>query len=84
MWPGSTLHAIDTLRSPRWEDFEYAYEVDESGKRANRLRWLGNGWSSLQVDGGDVAYYIEPAYQDVPAEPLPENTPFYTVRSFSH
>jgi len=84
LWPGSTLHAIDTLRSPRWEDYDYTYIVDENGKRGNRLKWLGNGWSSLQTDGGDVAYYVEPEYQDIPTAPLPEKTPLYSVRSFSH
>jgi hypothetical protein len=28
LWPGSTLHCIEVMRSPRWEDFEYSY-VDE-------------------------------------------------------
>ncbi|KAF2865386.1 hypothetical protein BDV95DRAFT_623896 [Massariosphaeria phaeospora] len=28
LWPGSTLHCIECMRSPRWEDFDYTY-VDE-------------------------------------------------------
>lgn len=28
LWPGSNLHCIETMRSPRWEDFDYVY-VDE-------------------------------------------------------
>lgn len=25
LWPGSTLHCVEAMRSPRWEDFEYTY-----------------------------------------------------------
>ncbi|ORY11580.1 hypothetical protein BCR34DRAFT_317538, partial [Clohesyomyces aquaticus] len=28
LWPGSTLHCIEAMRSPRWEDFEYTF-LDE-------------------------------------------------------
>ena len=28
LWPGSTLHCIEAMRSPRWEDYEYTY-IDE-------------------------------------------------------
>lgn len=39
LWPGSSLHCIRTLSSPRWEDFEYKYcDDDEFG-------WFGNGWT---------------------------------------
>lgn len=47
LWPGSTLHALDALRSPRWEDFNYE-SADPTG---NALRWLGNGWSITQTEG---------------------------------
>ncbi|KAJ4298057.1 hypothetical protein N0V90_005956 [Kalmusia sp. IMI 367209] len=30
LWPGSALHCIEAMRSPRWEDFEYIYR-DELG-----------------------------------------------------
>jgi hypothetical protein len=36
---GSALHAVRTLASPRWEDYEYE-RVD---KTHNRLGWLGSG-----------------------------------------
>lgn len=86
LWPGSTLHAIETFRSPRWEDFEYVYEGENDGLEGNRLSWLGNGWSSTQIDddGGDLAFYIQPEFLDVPAVPLPEETQFYKTRSFSY
>lgn len=141
LWPGSTMHAIEAFRSPRWEDYEYEYEGEqededeednaeeaeeakdqkttipaanqilkhmrprdggssghETGSKrrtrtrthpaafeANRLAWLGNGWSQLQLDeGGDLAYYLEPEYMDVPAHPFPEETGFYRVRPFTY
>jgi hypothetical protein len=33
LWPGSTLHALETLRALRWEYFEY------ENKDENKLRW---------------------------------------------
>lgn len=36
---GSCLHALRTLRQPRWEDFEYERE----DKIKNRFHWLGDG-----------------------------------------
>lgn len=37
IWPGSSLHAIRTLRSVRWEDFEMnSYDGNDFG-------WFGNG-----------------------------------------
>lgn len=86
LWPGSSLHAIETFRSPRWEDFEYVYNDEEEGQEGNRLAWLGNGWSSAQVDdrGGDLAFYLQPGFVDIPAAPLPEDTPQNRTRPFSH
>jgi hypothetical protein len=73
LWPGSTLHAIETLKSPRWEDFIYEYRA-ETGGEENCFGWLGNGWSEISLKGGDVSYYIEPEHIDFPASPLPEDT----------
>jgi hypothetical protein len=83
LWPGSALHAIEAFRSPRWEDFNYEYRNDESGKTQSQLGWLGNGWTDAQRSGnGDLAFYLEPEYLDVPAAPLPEATRMYQLRSF--
>ncbi|KAF1997751.1 FAD/NAD(P)-binding domain-containing protein [Amniculicola lignicola CBS 123094] len=30
LWPGSTLHCLEVMRSPRWEDYEYRYIGEES------------------------------------------------------
>jgi hypothetical protein len=86
LWPGSSLHAMETFRSPRWEDFDYVYEGEEAGKEVNYLAWLGNGWSSAQVEnnGGDLAFYLRPEFVDVPASPLPEETRLYELRPFSY
>lgn len=80
LWPGSNLHAIETLRSPRWEDWVYKTKNNER----NRLWWMGNGWSELQLNNGDVSYYIEPEFIDFPSTPLPEESKKWKTLSFSH
>ena len=54
LWPGSSLHAIQVLENPRWEDFDYSY-VD-----GNEFGWFGNGWSHRDR-GDDMArtYYLD-------------------------
>ena len=87
IWPGSALHAMETLRSPRWEDYNYRYEgEDGSGKEVNRLAWLGNGWSVVQIDegAGELAHFLQPEFVDAPAAPFPEETQVYKQRPFSH
>ncbi|KAI0525603.1 flavin-binding monooxygenase [Xylaria bambusicola] len=92
LWPGSTLHAIEALRAPRWEDYEWE-SLDGPG--ANMLRWLGNGFSVThvktdegQVNGqkyqGDPAWYIEPRFVSVPLERQPEKDEEFQMRPFSH
>jgi hypothetical protein len=82
---GFSLQAMETFRSPRWEDFDYIYEGEETGQAVNSLAWLGNGWSSVQVDEkGDLAFYLQPDFVDVPAAPLPEETRLYKLRPFSY
>ncbi|KAG9237258.1 flavin-binding monooxygenase [Amylocarpus encephaloides] len=79
LWPGSTLHCLESLRAPRWEDFEY------ETKDENRLRWLGNGWSVTQIDdGGDPAWYLEPSMMNVPVAGRPESDEEFKRRPFSH
>lgn len=86
VWPGSALHAMETLRSPRWEDFDYVYSEDGAGKEANRLAWLGDGWSAAQVDPGEgeLAHFLQPELIDIPSEPFPEDTPVFRMLPFSH
>jgi hypothetical protein len=85
LWPGSTLHCIEALRSPRWEDFEYEVLNDDEGEHeGNCMGWLGNGWSVNQLEARDLAFYLLPRFQAVPAEPLPEDNEEYKIRAFSH
>ena len=58
LWPGSTLHCIEVLRAPRWEDYEYEYVEEEDGQEENQLAWLGNGWSINQIEERDLDWYI--------------------------
>ncbi|RKL08231.1 hypothetical protein BFJ68_g9578 [Fusarium oxysporum] len=81
LWPGSVMHALETLRAPRWEDFEFE-EIHE-----NRLRWLGNGWSMCvmeEEEQGDPSWYVNPDIVDVPPEGKPERDPKYLARPFSY
>lgn len=86
LWPGSTLHAMEALRAPRWEDYEWK-SVDEG---QNQMRWLGNGWSLTHIPvtadefGGDPAWYLEPRFQSVPVPNFPEDDSEFKSRPFSH
>jgi cation diffusion facilitator CzcD-associated flavoprotein CzcO len=97
LWPGSTLHCMEAMRSPRWEDYEYTYvdelegRVDEahsnglgSKRKANRLAWLGNGWSVNQLEGRDLAWYLYPEFVDKPLAPKPEENELLKIRPFSY
>ncbi|RKL12922.1 hypothetical protein BFJ70_g16055 [Fusarium oxysporum] len=86
IWPGSALHAMETLRSPRWEDFNYVYRQDKDGVESNRLAWLGDGWSAAQIDpeAGDLAHFLQPGLVDIPADPFPEDTSEFKKLPFSH
>ncbi|KAL6153025.1 hypothetical protein ACJBU6_08192 [Exserohilum turcicum] len=96
LWPGSTLHCAEVMRSPRWEDYDYVYldelendddaenKLNGAGKSANRLAWLGNGWSILQQEERDLAWYLYPEFLDKPLAPHPEKKGEYAIRPFSH
>ncbi|KAB8748971.1 hypothetical protein FH972_026522 [Carpinus fangiana] len=40
VWPGSSLHYLHTIRTPRYEDFEI-----EHANKANQWGWLGMGYT---------------------------------------
>jgi len=100
LWPGSSLHSIEAMRSVRWEDYEYVYlhEMDEEGvaaamegvdgkrgpKEKNRLRWFGNGWCINQLQERDLGWYLYPEFADHPVAPLPEEKAEYAIRPFSY
>ncbi|KAL2182866.1 FAD/NAD(P)-binding domain-containing protein [Thermothelomyces heterothallicus CBS 203.75] len=81
LWPGSTLHALEALRAPRWEDWVYE-PVDDAGRR-NGLRWLGNGRSVTQVEG-DPSWYINPDEVQVPLEGRPEENARFKARPWCY
>lgn len=83
LWPGSTLHALETLRSPRWEDFIYESVGQSGDEDSNVLGWLGNGWSVTQTEG-DPSWYINPDEVEWPREGRPEENPRYKNRPWSH
>lgn len=78
LWPGSLLHLMETLRAPRWEDYDF------ESKEQNRLRWLGNGFSICLTGGGDPSFYLNPDQVDIPPVEAPETDERYKRRPFSH
>lgn len=96
LWPGSTLHMIEAMRSPRWEDFTYTYieelEAREdrvqtnslAKQRANQMAWLGNGWTANQMEEKHLAWYLYPEFLEKPLAPRPEECEKLKIRPFSH
>jgi hypothetical protein len=47
------------MAAPRWEDWDVGY------LNANRFHFLGRGFTRREVEGGDLAYYVqEPGADD--------------------
>jgi hypothetical protein len=78
LWPGSILQAVELFRAPRWEDFDF------ESLHKNSLRWMGNGWSTTLMEGGDAGFYLNPDVVDIPVEATPEEDPRYKGHPFSH
>ncbi|KAF9485456.1 FAD/NAD(P)-binding domain-containing protein [Pholiota conissans] len=52
LWPGSTMHYLEAIADPRYEDWNFKYV-------GNRFAFLGNGFSQAESDKtADLAYYI--------------------------
>ena len=52
LWPGSTLHYLEMIAEPRYEDWSFKYS-------GNRFAYLGNGYSQTETDStADWSYYI--------------------------
>jgi hypothetical protein len=52
LWPGSSLHYMEAMEFPRYDDFVVTYT-------GNRFSWMGNGYSQTEMDpNADWAYYI--------------------------
>ncbi|CAK7199559.1 hypothetical protein SEUCBS139899_002239 [Sporothrix eucalyptigena] len=63
LWPGSALHFVKTLETPRWEDYEYTY-LDGTN---NSVAWLGNGFTMCERDkASDKSTYLDPKNIDYP------------------
>lgn len=52
IFPGSRLVLADLLSSPRFEDYDFEYWSK------NQFQFLGNGFSTLEFDGSDIAWYL--------------------------
>lgn len=52
MWPGSRIHFFETMKAPRWEDYNLTYTT------ANRFGYLGNGFAAREFDGSDLTWYL--------------------------
>jgi hypothetical protein len=61
-WPGSSLHFLELMSNPRWEDWNFDYIG------GNRFQFLGHGKAAIQmVPGGDLAYYLSEPGADAPS-----------------
>ncbi|POR31118.1 Putative sterigmatocystin biosynthesis monooxygenase stcW [Tolypocladium paradoxum] len=52
MWPGSRIHFFETLKTPRWEDYDLKYMT------SNRFGYFGNGFAAREYDGSDLTWYL--------------------------
>ncbi|KAK2016149.1 FAD/NAD(P)-binding domain-containing protein [Colletotrichum eremochloae] len=55
IWPGSSLHYMDTIGLPRYEDYDITYLGP--GKK-NRFAYLGMGTARVTVEKGDQSPYL--------------------------
>lgn len=75
LWPGSSVHAVRALESPRWEDYDFEYNED------NSFGWFGNGRTAGENDIMNnpeaVAWYLNGTrFLDEPSEePKPRGEP---------
>lgn len=62
IWPGSILHYREALEEPRYEDWDFRCDVNQSqgeAKKPNRYAYLGMGYSRTEMDPtSDWTYYI--------------------------
>lgn len=61
--PGSRVHFFNMLETVRTEDYEYVFDGVEGKRGRNRFAYLGNGFSTRELEGGgDQTWYLdEPA-----------------------
>lgn len=61
VWPGSSLHYIDAIREPRYEDMEVRYM---GPAKKNRFAYLGMGTTPALVEKTDPSPYLNVAMID--------------------
>ncbi len=53
VWAGSSLHYLETMKEPRYEDWNFSYVG------GSRFAYLGNGHSQTEMDRtADWSYYL--------------------------
>ncbi|KXJ85358.1 hypothetical protein Micbo1qcDRAFT_223282 [Microdochium bolleyi] len=50
VWPGSSIHYMDMIETPRWEDYEIQY------MHSNPFFFMGNGTSQREARGEDLTF----------------------------
>ncbi|KAH7012944.1 hypothetical protein EDB80DRAFT_638624 [Ilyonectria destructans] len=53
VWPGSSIHFMEMIDTPRWEDFEIVYI------HSNPFMFMGNGISQRETTGEDLTFYLD-------------------------
>jgi hypothetical protein len=57
VWPGSSLHYCEMIKTPRWEDYEIKYLKDSAGEK-NMWAFMGMGTVRALVENLDVSPYL--------------------------
>lgn len=61
VWPGSSLHYMEAIQTPRWEDYEIEYL---GPAQENPWAYLGMGTVPALVQKGDVSPYLNVEHLD--------------------
>lgn len=52
MYAGSVIHYKDLIEKIRGEDFDFKYNS------RNRFQFMGNGKAQIEMEGGDLSFYV--------------------------
>ncbi|KAH6685981.1 steroid monooxygenase [Plectosphaerella plurivora] len=66
MWPGSRIQFFQTIKTPRWEDYNLKYTT------SNRFAYFGNGFAARETDGSDLTWYLGLLNNDERQPELPD------------
>ena len=66
IYAGSSLHALNAMANPRWEDYEYEYVND------NPSGWLGDGWTENEKNKTINVDYLNDDQLDYPSKVVEE------------